>query len=61
MTKKIKIISSPIISLIFLLSMCNIGNAETTISVEGQYIFNTLAFYIGSSFSCINGGRFLHA
>ena len=48
MTKKIKIIAAPIISLIFLLSMSNISIAETTISTEGQYIFNTLAFYIGS-------------
>ena len=48
MTKKIKIITAPIISLLFLLSMCSASNAETTISAEGQYIFNTLAFYIGS-------------
>ena len=39
-----------IAGLIFFLSMTNIGagNAETTISAEGQYIFNTLAFYIGA-------------
>ena len=48
MIKKIQIITAPIISLIFLLSMCNASNAETSISAEGQYIFNTLAFYIGS-------------
>ena len=48
MTKTIKIITSPIISLVFLLSMTNVGVAETTISAEGQYIFNTLAFYIGA-------------
>ena len=48
MTKKIKIITAPIISLLFLLSMSSASNAETTISAEGQYIFNTLAFYIGS-------------
>ena len=48
MKKKIKIIIAPIISLLLLLSMCNASNAETTISAEGQYIFNTLAFYIGS-------------
>ncbi|MDA9654287.1 ammonium transporter [Candidatus Pelagibacter sp.] len=48
MTKKIKIITAPIISLVLLLSMTNAGVAETTISAEGQYIFNTLAFYIGA-------------
>ena len=48
MTRKIKIITLPIISLIFLLGICNSSNAETTMSAEGQYIFNTLAFYIGS-------------
>ena len=48
MTKTIKIITSPIISLAFLLGMTNAGVAETTISAEGQYIFNTLAFYIGA-------------
>ena len=49
MTKTIKIITSPIISLAFLLGMTNAGVAETTISAEGQYIFNTLAFYIGNA------------
>ena len=48
MTKTIEIITSPIISLVFLLGMTNAGIAETTISAEGQYIFNTLAFYIGA-------------
>ena len=48
MTKTIKIITAPIISLVLLLSMTNAGVAETTISAEGQYIFNTLAFYIGA-------------
>ena len=28
--------------------MSSAGNAETTISAEGQYIINTLAFYIGA-------------
>ena len=48
MTKIIKIITLPIVSSIFFLSMTNIGAAETTISAESQYIFNTLAFYIGA-------------
>ena len=28
-------------------SFSGIANAETTMSAEGQYIFNSLAFYIG--------------
>ena len=48
MTKIIKKISVPLISLLFLVKMSSAGNAETTISAEGQYIFNTLAFYIGA-------------
>ena len=34
MTKTIKIITAPAISLIFLLSMTNVGLAETTISAR---------------------------
>ena len=48
MTKIIKKIPVPFISLLFLINMSSDGNAETTISAEGQYIFNTLAFYIGA-------------
>ena len=48
MTKIIKKISVPLISLLFLVKMSSAVNAETTISAEGQYIFNTLAFYIGA-------------
>ena len=36
-----------IISLILLLSFSNIASAETTMSAEGQYIFNSLGFYLG--------------
>ena len=36
MTKIIKKISVPLISLVFLLSMTSAGVAETTISAEGQ-------------------------
>ena len=46
MTKIIKIVTLPIVSSIFFLSMTNIGAAETTISAESQNIFNTLAFII---------------
>ena len=38
MTKIIKIITVPIISLVLLLSMTSAGVAETTISAEGQGI-----------------------
>ena len=61
MTKIIKIITASIISLVLLLSMTNAGVAETTISAEGQYIFNTLAILYWCSFSSINGSRFLYA
>ena len=36
-----------IISLISLLSFSNFASAETTMSAEGQYIFNSLGFYLG--------------
>ena len=41
MTKIIKKISLFFISLVFLLAMNSVGNAETTVSAEVQYIFNT--------------------
>ena len=43
-----KIISTISLSFIFFFSFSGLVNAETTISPEGQYIFNTLAFYIGA-------------
>ena len=46
MTKLIKIISAPLISLIFLLNMSSAGMAETTVSAEVGFIFNTLLFLI---------------
>ena len=46
MTKLIKIVSAPLISLIFLLNMSSAGNAETTVSPEVGFIFNTLLFLI---------------
>ena len=36
-----------LVSLIFLLNTGGISSAETTISAEGQYIFNSLGFYLG--------------
>ena len=44
MTKLIKKISVPLISLIFLLNMSSAGMAETTVSAEIGFIFNTLLF-----------------
>ena len=46
MTKLIKIISAPLISLIFLLNMSSAGMADTTVSAEVGFIFNTLLFLI---------------
>ena len=46
MTKLIKKISIPIISLIFLLNMSSVGMADTTVSAEVGFIFNTLLFLI---------------
>jgi len=46
MTKFIKKISAPLISLIFLLNMSSAGMAETTVSAEVGFIFNTLLFLI---------------
>jgi Amt family ammonium transporter len=34
-------------SFVFLLSLTNLSFAETTMSLEGQYIFNSLGFYLG--------------
>ena len=41
------ILKTFIISLITLLSFSNFASAETTMSAEGQYIFNSLGFYLG--------------
>ena len=46
MTKLIKKISTPLISLIFLLNMSSAGMADTTVSAEVSFIFNTLLFLI---------------
>ena len=46
MTKLLKKISALIISLIFLLNMSSAGMAETTVSAEVGFIFNTLLFLI---------------
>ncbi len=46
MTKLIKKMSVPLISLVFLLNMSSAGMAETTVSAEVGFIFNTLLFLI---------------
>ncbi len=46
MTKLIKKISAPLIGLIFLLNMSSAGMADTTVSAEVSFIFNTLLFLI---------------
>ena len=35
------------LSLIIFLSFTKLASAETTMSAEGQYIFNSLGFYLG--------------
>ena len=42
-----KVVLLTLSSLIFFLSLTNLSFAETTMSAEGQYIFNSLGFYIG--------------
>ena len=44
MTKFLKKISVPLISLIFLLNMSSAGYADSTVSAEVGFIFNTLLF-----------------
>ena len=46
MTKLIKKVSVPFMSLVFLLNMSSTGMAETTVSAEIGFIFNTLLFLI---------------
>ncbi len=46
MTKFLKKISTPLFSLILLLNMSSAGMAETTVSAEIGFIFNTLLFLI---------------
>ena len=46
MTKIIKKISVPLVSLLFLLNMSSAGIAETTVSAEIGFVFNTLLFLI---------------
>jgi len=47
MINKINKIKIFFLGLLFFISFTSFGNAETVLSNEGQYIFNSLAFYIG--------------
>jgi Amt family ammonium transporter len=46
MTKLIKKMGMPLISILFLLNMSSVGMADTTVSAEVSFIFNTLLFLI---------------
>ena len=46
MIKKLKLIVGPLVSLFFLLSMTNASYADTTVSVEVGFIFNTFLFLV---------------
>jgi ammonium transporter, Amt family len=46
MTKLIKLISATLFSLVILMGLTSAGNAETTVSAEVGFIFNTLLFLI---------------
>ena len=43
----INLIKKISLSIVILISITGLASAETTISAEGQYIFNTLGFYLG--------------
>jgi Amt family ammonium transporter len=43
----INLIKKISLSIVILFGITGLASAETTISVEGQYIFNTLGFYLG--------------
>ncbi len=43
----INLIKKISLSIVILFSVTSLASAETTISAEGQYIFNTLGFYLG--------------
>ena len=46
MSKIFKKLTGPLVSLFFLLNMTSVGYAETTVSAEIGFIFNTLLFLI---------------
>ena len=55
MTKIIKLISTTLLSLIMLMGLTSVGNAETAVSAEVGFIFNLW-------FPChVHGSRFCNA
>ena len=64
MTKFLKKMSTPLISLIFLLNMSSAGMADTTVSAEVSFIFNTflflicgfLVFFMAAGFAMLESG-----
>ena len=46
MSKMIKLITAPLYSLVILMGLTSVGHAETTVSAEVGFIFNTLLFLI---------------
>ena len=61
MTKIKKIISTLSLGLVFLLGLTSIGNAETTVSAEVGFVFNTLFFLICGFLSNVHGSWFYNA
>jgi Amt family ammonium transporter len=57
----INLIKKISLSIVILFSITGLASAETTISAEGQYIFNTLGFYLGGVLGCFYGCRVLYA
>jgi Amt family ammonium transporter len=57
----INLIKKILLSIVILFSITGLASAETTISAEGQYIFNTLGFLFRWCISCIYGCRILYA
>ena len=51
MTKHLKNLVGPLVSLFFLLNMTSVGYAESTVSAEVGFIFNTFLFLV-CWFSC---------
>ena len=57
----INLIKKILLSIVILFSITGLASAETTISAEGQYIFNTLGFYLGGVLVAFMAAGFLYA
>ena len=60
MIKHFKKLMGPLISLFFLLNMTSVASAETTVSEEVGFIFNTFLFLV-CGFSYVYDCRFCYA